>query len=104
MNRRPLNGLFLLRITVSPESPIRPKFYATSALSQTLKQNHQLNSVFTTASSQNLFKKSFCFPALDYVPAAQHHLGVIPRHGGKTQNIFLLCIFVSACILSLAEA
>ncbi|MFC5359055.1 hypothetical protein [Azospirillum himalayense] len=63
-----------------------------------------MKSTSTPASSQNFFEQLFCFPALDCISTAQHHLGVIFRHGGKTQNAFFLGSFVGACILSLAEA
>ncbi|MBP2316902.1 hypothetical protein, partial [Azospirillum soli] len=38
-NGRPLNGLFLLRIPLSPQLPIRLTFYVISAQSQMLQQN-----------------------------------------------------------------
>jgi len=40
VNCRPLNRLFPLRITVSPQPLKRARFYPITASAQTLQQNH----------------------------------------------------------------
>lgn len=86
------------------ELPILIKAVFTGFLLQIRRDVTLWGSVFTPASPQNFFEKLFCFPALDYISMAQHHLPIILRHGRKTQDAFFLGSFVGTCILNLTEA